>query len=126
MAFNINAQVVLSGPKNVRAVSRKIQQQLKNINANVNLTVPQKGSQQLNRLNNTFKTTTASATKLSAASKTTSSSLTRVGSAAKQAGGAMNILGKETALTFKRFAAAGIVTATFFRLTNAITQLLFC
>jgi TP901 family phage tail tape measure protein len=122
MAFNINAQVVLSGPKNVRAVSRKIQQQLKNINANVNLTVPQKGSQQLNRLNNTFKTTTASATKLSAASKTTSSSLTRVGSAAKQAGGAMNILGKETALTFKRFAAAGIVTATFFRLTNAITQ----
>ncbi len=122
MAFNINAQVVLSGPKNIRAVSKKIQQQLKNINANVNLNIPQKGSQQLNKLNNTFKTTTGSAAKLSAASKTTSNSLNRVASSAKQAGGAMNILGKETALTFKRFAAAGIVTATFFRLTNAITQ----
>jgi len=122
MAFNINAQVVLSGPKNIRAVSKKIQQQLKNINANVNLNIPQKGSQQLNKLNNTFKTTTGSAAKLSAASKTTSNSLNRVASSAKQAGGAMTILGKETALTFKRFAAAGIVTATFFRLTNAITQ----
>ena len=99
MAFNINAQVVLSGPKNIRAVSKKIQQQLKNINANVNLNIPQKGSQQLNKLNNTFKTTTGSAAKLSAASKTTSNSLNRVASSAKQAGGAMTILGKETALT---------------------------
>jgi hypothetical protein len=34
----------------------------------------------------------------------------------------MQVLGKETALTFKRFAAAGIVTGTVFRLTQAISE----
>ena len=34
----------------------------------------------------------------------------------------MHTLGRETALTFKRFAAAGIVTATVFRLGGAITE----
>ena len=34
----------------------------------------------------------------------------------------MHMLGRETALTFKRFAAAGIVTATVFRFGSAITE----
>ena len=39
MAFNINAQVMLSGPKNIKAVTNKIQKQLGGITATVNLKV---------------------------------------------------------------------------------------
>ena len=33
-AFNINAQVVLSGPKNIKAVTQQIRSQLSNVNVN--------------------------------------------------------------------------------------------
>ena len=44
MAFNINAQVVLTGPKNIRAVTNSIRQQLGNLNVNVNVAVPKRTS----------------------------------------------------------------------------------
>ena len=40
MAFNINAQVILSGPKNIKAVTKKIRQQLGNVKATVRLDIP--------------------------------------------------------------------------------------
>ena len=122
MAFNINAQVILTGPKNVKAVTNQIQQQLQGVNANVNVRVPKKASQQLNQLNQGMNKTGASTKKLNQQSLQSVQSLNRMGGAARNAGGAMHMLGKETALTFKRFAAAGIVTATFFRLTSAISE----
>ncbi len=122
MAFNINAQVILSGPKNIRAVTQTIRQQLGNINANVNLNLPKGAKQQLTQLNTATKTLSKNTSRLSASAATAGKGVRTLGNNTKQAANAMQILGKETALTFKRFAAAGIVTGTVFRLTQAISE----
>jgi TP901 family phage tail tape measure protein len=122
MAFNINAQVVLSGPKNIKAVTNTIKQQLGNVNVSVGVNVPKNASQQVKNLQNQLNAANAAAKKFNQQSATTSKQMSNVAQNTKQAANAMQVLGKETALTFKRFAAAGIVTATFFRLTNAIAE----
>ena len=40
MAFNINAHVILSGPKNIKSVTSSIQRQLGTIKARVDLQIP--------------------------------------------------------------------------------------
>ena len=40
MAFNINAHVILSGPKNIKAVTKNIQKQLGTVKASVQLDIP--------------------------------------------------------------------------------------
>jgi TP901 family phage tail tape measure protein len=122
MAFNINAQVILSGPKNIRAVTQSIQQQLGNINANVNLNIPKGAQQQLTNLGKATQNLANNTSKLNNTAQTAAKSVANVGKSTKQAASAMQVLGKETALTFKRFAAAGIVTGTVFRLTQAISE----
>lgn len=122
MAFNINAQVILSGPKNIRAVTQSIQQQLGNLNANVNLNIPKSAQQQLTNLGKATQNLAKNTNKLNNSAQTASRSVANVGKSTKQAANAMQVLGKETALTFKRFAAAGIVTGTVFRLTQAISE----
>jgi len=122
MAFNINAQVILSGPKNIRAITQTIRQQLGNINANVNLNLPKGAKQQLTQISNATKTLSKNTSRLNTNAMTAGKSVRTLGNNTKQAANAMQILGKETALTFKRFAAAGIVTGTVFRLTQAISE----
>ena len=145
MAFNINAHIILQGPKNIKAVTNSIKQQLQGISVPVNLQTGQVSSatRQINTLNKGMQglQTSAAATSSSLgnvnkASTKVATTLNKSGAAAKgmgknlqgvanQAGlaaGAMHTLGRETALTFKRFAAAGIVTATVFRLGGAITE----
>ena len=122
MAFNINAQVVLSGPKNIKAVTQQIRSQLSNVNVNVNLNVPKTAQSQITNLNKQLTNFTNTSQKFNNRANQTSTALTNVGKQSKQAASAMSLLGKETALTFKRFAAAGIVTATVFRLTTAIGE----
>ena len=143
MAFNINAHVILQGPKNIQKVTNTIKQQLSGISVPVNLQVANTANTQLSKINNqlqtlskTARTTQGSLTKLNAisasvgtglgksagASSKLNSNLGGVAANANKAAGAMATLGKETALTFKRFAAAGIVTATVFRLGAAISE----
>ena len=69
MAFNINAHVILSGPKNIKAVTKRIQKQLGTVNARINLVAPKNLSKQigsfnkgLNRLNKNIRTLQSSAT----------------------------------------------------------------
>ena len=135
MAFNINAHVILQGPKNIQKVTNTIKQQLSGISVPVNLQVANTANTQLSKINNqlqtlskTARTTQGSLTKLNAisasvgtglgksagASSKLNSNLGGVAANANKAAGAKATLGKETALTFKRFAAAGIVTATVF------------
>ena len=40
MAFNINAHVILNGPKNIKAVTNSIQKQLGSIKARVDIQLP--------------------------------------------------------------------------------------
>ena len=145
MAFNINAHIILQGPKNIKAVTNNIKQQLKGISVPVTLQTGQVSSatQQITKLNKALQTlqttasTTASSLKnVNTATTQASTSINKGGRAANNMGknlqgvssqataaaGAMHTLGRETALTFKRFAAAGITTATVFRLASAISE----
>jgi TP901 family phage tail tape measure protein len=122
MAFNINAQVILSGPKNITNITKTIQQQLGNVTANVNLNIPKNAQQQLTNIGNATKNLAQQTSKLNANAQTAAKSVANVGKNTKQAASAMQVLGKETALTFKRFAAAGLVTSTIFQLTAAISS----
>ena len=122
MAFNINAHVILQGPKNISAVTKSIRSQLQNINVNVGLNIPNNVQSQLTNLNNQLNNANKNSQKFANTAKTTSTSVKNMANSTKGAANAMQVLGKETALTFKRFAAAGIVTATFFRLTQAISE----
>ena len=120
MAFNINAHVILQGPKNISAVVKNIRTQFQGINVNVGVNIPKNVQNQINLLNKQLNTLNATNKKLTSGANSASSAVSRVGTNAKQASNAMQVLGKETALTFKRFAAAGLVTATFFKMTQAI------
>jgi len=122
MAFNINAHVILQGPKNISAVTKSIRSQLQNINVNIGLNIPNNVQSQLTNLNNQLNNANKNSQKFANTAKTTSTSVKNMANSTKGAANAMQVLGKETALTFKRFAAAGIVTATFFRLTQAISE----
>jgi len=145
MAFNINAHVILQGPKNIKAVTNNIKQQLAGISVPVNLQTGQvsNASNQITTLNKGMKQLQASAASTSkslknvgVATTATAGGFTKAGAATgklnqnlkaataqtQKAVGAMQMLGRETALTFKRFAAAGIVTATVFRLGGAIAE----
>ncbi len=145
MAFNINAHVILQGPKNIKAVTNSIKQQLAGISVPVNLQTGQvsSASSQITTLNKGMKQLQASAASTSkslknvgVATTATAGGFSKAGAATgklsqnlraataqtQKAVGAMQMLGRETALTFKRFAAAGIVTATVFRLGGAIAE----
>ena len=145
MAFNINAHVILQGPKNIKAVTNNIKQQLAGISVPVNLQTGQvsNASNQITTLNKGMKQLQASAASTSkslknvgVATTATAGGFTKAGAATgklnqnlkaataqtQKAVGAMQMLGRETALTFKRFAAAGIGTATEFRLGGAIAE----
>ena len=150
MAFNINAHVILQGPKNIKAVSSNIRKQLTGISVPVKITVDKNAAknagalQKVVRSLNTdmatlsghatnvnkslanlaqqYNKTANQAKNLNNASTKQSDNLKRVAKSSVDAGNAMARLGKETALTFRRFAAAGLLTATFFRLTSAISQ----
>ena len=47
MAFNINAQVILSGPKNIQAVSKSIKRQLSGISIPVEINIDKNLSKRL-------------------------------------------------------------------------------
>ena len=55
MAFNINAHVILSGPKKIKAVRRKIQKGLGSVKATVRLDIPKNLSKRLNSFNKGLK-----------------------------------------------------------------------
>ena len=120
MAFNINAHVILQGPKNISAVAKNIQTQLQNINVSIGVNIPKNVQNQINALNKQLNNLNSTNQKVTSGARSAASSIQGIGNQAKQTSNAMQVLGKETALTFKRFAAAGLVTATFFKMTQAI------
>ena len=95
MAFNINAHVILQGPKNIKAVTNSIKQQLQGISVPVNLQTGQVASanQQVTTLTKGMKSHQNSATATSkslktvnAATMTTATSLNKSGAAAGKMG----------------------------------------
>ena len=51
MAFNINAQVILSGPKNIQAVNKSIRRQLSGITIPVEIKLAKNATKRLGEFN---------------------------------------------------------------------------
>jgi len=150
MAFNINAQVILDGPKNITKVRSKIRNSLKGIKVPVQIDIPKGLAAQtrqlatqiqniqtsVNKLNTSAKTATTSlnnmakaanslgtnTAKVNTQSKTTAQNINNVGKQAQFAGGAMAQFGKDSALAIRRFAAFSIATGAVFGFIRAVQQ----
>ncbi len=150
MAFNINAQVILSGPKNIQKVRSSISKQLSGVSVDVNLKVPKNAAADLGKLNsalNTLNATLSSVSKNATSAKTAldslaksgknlgnfsknlssqnqkaSKSLDTVGSSAAKAGSQLEEFGKDAALAVRRFSAFTIATGAVFGLVRAVTN----
>ena len=150
MAFNINAQVILSGPKNITAVTKQIKTQLKGITVPVNISIDKKISKNLGRFNKGVKDLTGSLQRLSVASRNADADIRRLSAslstlstsgrdigrsmdavtgatrksaaAMKEAGTELQQFGKDAALAIRRFTAFTVATGVVFGFVRAIQQ----
>ena len=148
MAFNINAHVILSGPKNIKAVTKRIQKQLGTVNARINLVAPKnlnkqigsfnKGLQRLNKniiklqssataanshlqkLGNQLRTLSKTSTQLSKSQASVQKSLAKTGQNVNEARNEIQAFGKDAALAIRRFAAFTVATGVVFGFVRAI------
>jgi len=148
MAFNVNAQVVLSAPKNLTKIRTTIQKGLANTTVAVKVVVDKNDARRLGafnkeilKLNASMKTLNTNATraaqsigKLSAASaklNTTNSSIARstgkvnksldkTKSVVKETGNEIEAFGKDAALAIRRFSAFTIATGAIFGFVRAV------
>ena len=150
MAFNINAHVILSGPKNIKAVTKNIQKQLGTVKASVQLDIPKNLGKNIGGFNKGIKNLTANlntlqgaassantqlttlSTKLTALNKAGSAvaqsqsrvqdSLKDTGKHARQAGNEIQAFGKDAALALRRFAGFTLATTVVFGFVRAVTS----
>ena len=150
MAFNINAQVILSGPKNITAVTKQIKTQLKGISVPVNITIDKNIAKNLGTFNKGVKELTGNLNLLSGASKradtsirslvtgfrelsvasskisksqsSVASSLGQSTKAMQEAGTELQQFGKDAALAIRRFTAFTVATGVVFGFVRALQQ----
>ena len=148
MAFNINAQVILSGPKNIKAVTKNLQKQLGTVKATVRLDIPKNLSKDIGGFNTGLKNLTKNINILKSASTSANSQLTKLtkhfqslssssgslaksqsslqnalsktGNQAHAAGSEIEAFGKDAALAVRRFAAFTVATGVIFGFVRAI------
>ena len=150
MAFNINAQVILSGPKNIRAVTKRIKSELSSVSVPVNIKLDRNISKNLGNFNRGVKELTtnlnllrssatgadASIRKLVAGLGTLSSINTKVaashtqvaasvkksGQAFQEASSELREFGKDAALAIRRFTAFTVATGVVFGFVRAVQK----
>lgn len=150
MAFNINAAVVLSGPKNITKVRNSIQKQLSNITVPVKVKLDKSATAglagidkklsnlntNLSRLNTTAKSTSRQLTTLASAGKQVSATSTKIGSAtskinknlkntanqSKAAASSIRDFGVESAKAIRKFSAFTIATTAVFGFIRSVQQ----
>ena len=148
MAFNINAQVILSGPKNIRAVTKQIKSQLSTISAPVTIKLDKSTTKNLGNFNRGIKQLTANlsnlqasstsadvsirklvaglgtlsslSTKVSTAHAHVASSVKRSGQEIAVARNELQEFGKDAALAIRRFTAFTVATTVVFGFVRAI------
>jgi len=91
MAFNINAQIVLSGPKNLNSITKQISSQLSKA-TKINLNIGGNTSQ-LNNISKQLTTISSTFTKLNSNLKSTRTSIAALNSSFNKAGAGLNNLG---------------------------------
>ena len=150
MAFNINAHVILSGPKNIKAVTKSIQSQLGSVKVGIKLDAPKNLNRQIASFNKSIGTlqtkvdslaSSASKANTNLASLATSFNSLNTSSSkmAKSQGSVQNALdksgksihglrsevqafGKDAALAVRRFAAFTVATGAVFGFVRAVTS----
>jgi len=148
MAFNINAQVVLSGPKNLQKVRSSIQNQLSNVSVPVKIQISKNAASQLGTFNKQFTALNANLIKVGGSAKKATASLSALGNAAskinnvssklsgaskqvntnlaqtqkqvKATAGEIEAFGKDAALAIRRFSAFTIATGAIFGFVRAV------
>ena len=148
MAFNINAQVILSGPKNLKTITKKIEAGLSSVSTPVSLKMDkgltkqiQSFNRNLTNLNRNFsnlqntsrvadtavKSTGQSLKKVSdvtnkvaSSQKKAADSFKKTGKAITQARSELQLFGKDAALALRRFAGFTIATTVVFGFTRAV------
>ena len=148
--FNITAELILRGPRNLRPIVADIKRQISGIDANINLKLNKGAARQLSQINNQVANFNKSSKKmvgatanvssnlagLSSASSSTAKNLKSVGSAAasqsksmkqaadatKSATTAMVSFGQQSQLAIKRFLAFAIPTGVLIKFSTAVQQ----
>ena len=148
MAFNINAQVILSGPKNIKTVTNKIQKQLGGLTATVDLKIAKGTGRSVSALNRHLATLNTNLATLTTNAGSANTALASLGTSLKtvNTGGAnfaktqnkvnnslkqtstqvqqatdnMADFGKESARAIRRFGAFTIATGTVFGFIRAV------
>jgi len=143
MAFNINAKVVLSGPKNIGTVRKAISKGLRGINVPVKISITKGAAGQLKAFNAALTSVEANLKRLTASATTAKNSMAgmagsttrlgnatagatkgiaKAGAAAKKTGSQIEAFGKDAALAIRRFAAFTIATGAIFGFVRAVQQ----
>jgi TP901 family phage tail tape measure protein len=150
MAFNINAHVVLSGPKNIKAIRSSIQKQLGSVQVSIQLNAPKNLTRQIAGVNKSVNTLRTNVNNLSTSAVQANTSLGTLagkfnslnaasGAMAKsqakagkqlgqtaghvnRAGNAIAKFGKDAALALRRFAAFTVATTVVFGFVRAVGQ----
>ena len=148
MAFNINAHVILSGPKNIKAVTKSIQKQLGGISTKINVQVPKNINRQMGAFSKRLQTlhkdlrnvqgSAAGATSalrdlgtqvqalnsstagLAKSQSRVQGALQNTGKNVRQVGNEIQEFGKDAALAIRRFAAFTVATGVVFGFVRAI------
>ena len=148
MAFNINAHVILSGPKNIKAVTKNIQKQLTGVTATVDIKTPKNIGRSLGTLSKRLQTLhkdlrnvqssasgatsalrdlgtqvqalNSSTAGLAKSQSSVQASLQKSGKNVQQVGNEIQEFGKDAALAIRRFAAFTVATGVVFGFVRAI------
>ena len=148
MAFNINAQVILSGPKNIKAVTKRIKTELAGVTVPVNIKIDKSIRKNLDSFNTGVQNLTTNLRTLSGAANRTdaairklstglgglqavnvktvashkqvASSVNQTAAAFKGASNELEEFGKDAALAIRRFTAFTVATSVVFGFVRAI------
>ena len=148
MAFNINAHVVLSGPKNIKAVTKSIQKQLGSVKVGIRLDAPKNLNRQIASFNKSigtlqtrvdslaasagrantnlaslatsFNSLNTASSKMAKSQGAVQNSLDKSGKAIHGLRGEVQAFGKDAALAVRRFAAFTVATGAVFGFVRAV------
>ena len=148
-AFNLTAQLNLTGPNNLKPIVSKIQKEIGSIKADVKFNLDPKAAKSIDNVKNKLMAMNSvlanaknNANELNATLRSLSAGLSSVKSSGGQAGASMAAVaknaastaknlkvassqmeefGKQSYLAIKRFAAFGIAAGGIYRLINAVT-----
>ena len=126
MAFNINAQVILSQPKNLNNVSNQISKQLGQA-ANIKIKIGNAQqltnlTKQLTTLNNSFTKLNSNIVSIGKAQNNFNSQLNKTNSSLKTQGGLLSNLAGRFGSVAKQAIAFGLISRPIYDLQRALTQ----